>query len=106
MNRPRGRLGLAADQVEHRGLASAIGADDDPDLVVIDVERQIVDRLEAVKGNRQSLDRKQEVLRLVTYEHVLSPHSAGAPSATELSVQPLPDFAWRDVYNRSTSAGT
>src|SRR4030088_1545466 len=101
MNRPRGRLGLAADQVEHRGLAGAIGADDDTDLVVIDVERQIVDRLEAVEGNRQSLDRKQEVLGLVTYEHDLSPHSAGAPSATEPSVQPSPDFGLRALISRS-----
>ena len=41
----------AADQVEHRGLAGAVRADDDAQLALVDVEVEIVDRLEAVEGD-------------------------------------------------------
>jgi hypothetical protein len=36
----------------------------------------------------------------MTDKHDLSPHSAGAPSATELSVQPAPDFGLRELSKR------
>src|SRR6185295_18688175 len=75
LDRPGGGPRLAADQVEHRGLAGAVGADDDADLVLLDIEGQIIDRLEAVEGNRERLDREQEFLGLLTDEHDLSPHS-------------------------------
>ena len=55
LDRARGGLGLAADQVEHRGLAGAVGADDDADLVLLDIEGEIVDRLEAVEGHGERL---------------------------------------------------
>jgi len=45
--------GLAADQVQQRGLARAVGADDDAQLVPVDVQVQRVDGLEAVEGDRQ-----------------------------------------------------
>src|SRR5205807_953894 len=48
LDRAGGRFGLAADQVEHRGLASTVRADDDADLVLLDIKGEIVDRLEAV----------------------------------------------------------
>ena len=38
LDRARCGLGLAADQIEHRGLAGAVGADDDADLVFLDIE--------------------------------------------------------------------
>ena len=41
--------GAAADQVEHGGLAGAVRADDDAQLVLVDVEIELVDRLEAVE---------------------------------------------------------
>src|SRR6185436_2803957 len=69
LDRARRRLGLAADQIEHRGLAGAVGADDDANLVLLDIEGEIVDRLEAVEGNRERLDREQEFLGLMTYQH-------------------------------------
>src|SRR3984885_4907787 len=97
----RRRLGLSADQIEHRGLAGAVGADDDADFVLLDIEGKVVDGLEPVERNRERLDREQELLGLVTYQHDLPPHSAGAPSATELSVQPSPDFNLPDESMRS-----
>src|SRR5206468_11899328 len=66
LDRARGRLGLSADQVEHRGLAGAVGADDDANLVLLDIEGEIVDGLESVKGHGERLDREQEFLGLVT----------------------------------------
>ena len=55
LDRAGRRLGLAADQIEHRGLAGAVGADDDADLVFLDIEREIVDRLEAVERDGERL---------------------------------------------------
>src|SRR3954447_12938588 len=57
LDRAGGRFGLAADQVEHRGLAGAIGTDDDADLVLLDIEREVVHRLEAVEGDGERFDR-------------------------------------------------
>ena len=101
LDRPGGGSRLAADQIEHRGLAGAVGADDDADLVLLDIEGQIIDRLESVEGNGERFDREQKFLGLVTDEHDLSPHSAGAPSATELSLQPFLGFGLRDASSRS-----
>src|SRR5579863_3032926 len=101
LNRTRCRFGLAADQVEHRGLAGPVRADDDADFVLLDIEGKVVDGLETVERNRERLDREQKLLGLVTYQHDLPPHSAGAPSATEESVQPLPGFNLPDESMRS-----
>src|ERR1700752_3009118 len=106
LDRARGCLGLAADQIEHRGLAGAVGADDDADLIRLDIEGEIVHRLEAVERHRERFDREQEFLGLVTDEHDLSPHSAGAPAATELSSGTLPIFDLRDASSRSMRGWT
>ncbi|MGY4355108.1 hypothetical protein ACVW0J_001601 [Bradyrhizobium sp. i1.7.7] len=74
LDRTRRCFGLAADQVEHGGLAGAVGTDDDTDLVLVDVEREIVDRLEPVERHGQCFDGEQEFLGLMTDEHDLSPH--------------------------------
>src|SRR5260370_251017 len=86
---------------EHGGLARAVGTDDDADFILLDIEGEIVDRFEAIEGNRQRLDREQEFLGLVAYQHGLSPHSAGAPSAIDLSVQPSSDFILLDANRRA-----
>src|SRR6202041_943757 len=101
LDRARRRFGLSADQIEHRGLAGAVGADDDADFVLLDIEGKVIDGLEPVERNRERLDREQKLLGLVAYQHDLPPHSAGAPSATEESVQPLPGFNLPDESMRS-----
>src|SRR5436853_4798147 len=55
LDRAGGRFGLAADQVEHRGLASTVRADDDADLVLLDIKGEIVDRSEEHTSELQSL---------------------------------------------------
>jgi hypothetical protein len=45
-------FGLAADQVEHRRLAGAIGTDDDANFVFVNVEEKIVDRLNPLNDTR------------------------------------------------------
>ncbi len=64
------------------------------------IEGEIVDRLETVKGHGEAGDGEQKIFWLVANEHDLSPHSAGAPSATEL---PLfqPDFDSSEANRRS-----
>jgi len=54
-------FGLAADQVKHGGLAGAVRADDDANLVLLDVEGEIVHCLEAVEGDGQRLNCEQEI---------------------------------------------
>src|SRR5581483_6571455 len=49
----------AVDDVEHRGLAGAVRADDGADLALADVERDVGDRLHAAEGERGALDREQ-----------------------------------------------
>ena len=65
-----------------------VRADDDADLVFLDVEGEIVDGLEAVEGNGERFDREQELFWLMTDEHgdLLTPP---AQSATELLVPGL-----------------
>ena len=52
-----------ADQVEHRALACAIGADDGVDRVGFDRKRQVVHRLEAAKGQGEVFDFQPAHLR-------------------------------------------
>ena len=47
--RVRAGIGFAADQIENGGFASTIGADNDPDFLGIEVERQVIHGLEAVE---------------------------------------------------------
>ena len=51
-----GRGGVnAADQVEHRGLASAVRADQGENLTLLDVEADFVDRQHAAEAHAQVL---------------------------------------------------
>jgi len=52
------------DEVEQRRLARAVGADDRADLVLVDVDVEVVDRLESVEGDAQPLD-LEEVARVL-----------------------------------------
>src|SRR5262249_38900780 len=47
---------LAGDDVHHRGLARAVRADDAAQLARLDVERQRVQRLEAVEADGELLE--------------------------------------------------
>ena len=58
---PSETLRPAADQIEHGGLAGAVRADDDAQLALVDVEVELVDRLEAVEGDADVLEREQEI---------------------------------------------
>ncbi len=51
-----GRLVDAAHQVEDRGLAGAVGADDGEDLALVDVEGDAVDGLDAAEVDREAVD--------------------------------------------------
>src|SRR5262249_3625455 len=53
---PCGGLRLTADEVEERRLARAVRADDDAELVAIDVEVQVVYGLEPVERNGEPFD--------------------------------------------------
>ena len=46
----------AADDVEQRGLAGAVGTDQGGDLALADLERDLVDRLEAAEVDRYGVD--------------------------------------------------
>ena len=48
--------GLAGDHVHHRGLAGAVRADDRAHLALVEVEREIVQRLEAVEADRDAVE--------------------------------------------------
>ena len=56
------RVVEAVDDVEHRGLAGAVRPNDRPYLAFADVERDVGDRFHAAKGERDMLDRKQNVV--------------------------------------------
>src|SRR5579883_194981 len=51
----------AVDDVEHRALAGAVGADDGADLALTDVEADARERLDAAEGELDALDREQYV---------------------------------------------
>src|SRR3989344_845704 len=51
-----GGLGLATDQVEYRGLASAVGADHHPHLIAVDVQVEVIHRLETIERYGQAFD--------------------------------------------------
>ena len=50
------RARLAGDDVHHRGLAGAVRTDDAAQLSRVDVQRQLVERLEAVEADGQLLE--------------------------------------------------
>src|SRR5262245_45292875 len=51
----------AVDNVEHRGLAGAVGTDDGADLALADVEGNIAQGTHAAKGKRHVLDSEQDI---------------------------------------------
>jgi hypothetical protein len=51
----------AVDDVEHRGLAGAVGADDGADLALAHVEGDVGDRLDAAEGERDVVHLEQHV---------------------------------------------
>src|SRR5262249_59509705 len=55
------RLIEAVDDVEQRGLARAVWADNGADLAFTDIERDAGHRLDAAERERHVLDRKQHV---------------------------------------------
>ena len=55
----RGRVVEPRDQVEDRGLAGAVGADDGEDLALFDAEAHAVDRLEAAELQGDAVDREE-----------------------------------------------
>src|SRR6218665_456468 len=60
----RARPGLAADHVQQRGLARAVRADDQAQLVALDREAQAVHGLEPVEGDREPLDTQNLLVRI------------------------------------------
>ena len=55
------RLIEAVDDVEHRGLARAVRADNGADLALANIERNAGDRLYAAESERHVLDREQHI---------------------------------------------
>ena len=55
------RMIEAVDDVEHRGLAGAVRADDGADFAFADVEGDVADRFHAAERQRHVLDRQQHV---------------------------------------------
>ena len=51
----------AVDDVEHRALAGAVGADDGADLALAHVEADVAQRLHAAEGERYVLERQQHL---------------------------------------------
>ena len=56
------RVVEAVDDVEHRRLAGAVGADDGADLALPDVEGDAADRPHAAEGKRDVLHREQHLV--------------------------------------------
>src|SRR5262249_21570026 len=84
----------AVDDVEQRGLAGAIGADDGADLAFADVEGNAADRLDPAEGERDSLDREQH---LAGYDirPARRPHAAAPRTITPPSPSPAPTRSQR-----------
>jgi len=55
------RSGLAGDDVHHRGLAGAVGADDRAHLAGFERQRQIVDGVEAVERYVHAVEVRKQV---------------------------------------------
>jgi hypothetical protein len=52
---------LAGDDVHHRRLAGAVGADDGAHLAMVDGQRQLIQRFEAVEGDGDAVEIEQRV---------------------------------------------
>src|SRR5262249_44048439 len=58
------RMIKAVDDVEHRGFARAVGADDGANFTLSDVERNVPQRPDAAEGQRYTLDLEQDFVRI------------------------------------------
>src|SRR5688572_9388535 len=56
---------LAGDHVHHGGLAGAVGADHAAQLADVDLQRQLVERAEAVEADRDVLEVEHHAMRCV-----------------------------------------
>src|SRR5262249_42501846 len=74
------RVIKAVDDVEQRGLAGAVGADDGADFALADVEGDVADRLHAAEGERDVLDSQRPLPGLARARRC--PHGA-APAADD-----------------------
>src|SRR5216683_2856774 len=77
------RTRLAGDDIHHRRLAGAVVADDRAQLAFLDDERELVQRLEAVKADRHAVDIKQNIAGRMRRVHACSfAASGGAAGAS------------------------
>ena len=81
----------SVDDVEHRGLARAVGADDGADFSLPDVEGNIPQRFDTAKGQRYALDLKQDIAGVRRPHAAFSRESAGCMSRilTRAAIVPL-----------------
>src|SRR5262249_17823759 len=54
----------AVDDVEHRGFAGAVGADDGANFALSDAERNVPQSFDAAEVQRYALDLKQDFVRI------------------------------------------
>src|SRR5258708_12455733 len=89
----------AVDDVEQRGLAGAIGADDGADLAFADVEGNAADRLDPAEGERHVLDREQHLasydIRPARRPHAAAPRTITPPSPSPAPARPQRRDSWR-----------
>ena len=78
--------GFAGDDVHHRGLARAVGADDAAQLTGRNVERQLVDGLEAIKAHAHVFQIQDAAMRHIHLAGVLDHAAIACAAATGLCV--------------------
>ena len=57
-DRPGLRFGFAADEIERRRFARAVGADEAPQFAFLDGQIELVDREESAKADADAVERK------------------------------------------------
>src|SRR4029453_4065139 len=67
---------LARYDIHHRCLTGSVGADDAKQLSGVHVERQLIQRLEAIETDRHLLD----IQNLVAYSHLFLAHFGTRPT--------------------------
>src|SRR5229473_3111784 len=75
------RTRLAGDDIHHRRLAGAVGADDRAQLALLDDERELVQRLEPVKADGHAVDVEEDVAHASSLAAPGSPTSSGGAAA-------------------------
>ena len=84
-------LGLAGDDVHHRGLAGAVRPDDGAHLARLQRQREIIDGVEAVEGDVHAVEIEQRGGRSRIH-HIHAAHSAILGSVTPSSRAALSAF--------------